>query len=122
MKVKHKKILDLVVVWSGLSSLNFIDTYLKKKKKIDVISPNFKDKLKFKKKYQTEPLPSQMKGKNIFIPLGAKQRIENPGNKPVKIIEAQVGSILKETDIVRYQDIYGRVNWLLILQVCYPKV
>ena len=35
---------------------------------------------------------------------------ENLGNKPVKIIEAQVGSILKETDIVRYQDIYGRVN------------
>ena len=30
--------------------------------------------------------------------------------KPVKIIEAQVGSILKETDIVRYQDIYGRVK------------
>ena len=50
------------------------------------------------------------KGKNIFIPVGAKHRIENPGNKPVKIIEAQVGSILKETDIVRYQDIYGRVN------------
>ena len=46
----------------------------------------------------------------IFIPLGAIHRIENPSNKPVKIIEAQVGSILKETDIVRYQDIYGRVN------------
>ena len=28
----------------------------------------------------------------------------------VKIIEAQVGSILKETDIVRYQDVYGRVK------------
>ncbi len=27
-----------------------------------------------------------------------------------KFIEAQVGSILKETDIVRYQDIYGRVK------------
>ena len=47
-------------------------------------------------------------GENIFIPLGAKHRIENPGKKTVKIIEAQVGSILKETDIVRYQDIYGR--------------
>ena len=46
----------------------------------------------------------------IFIPLGSIHRIENPNNKPVKIIEAQVGSILKETDIVRYQDIYGRVN------------
>ena len=46
----------------------------------------------------------------IFIPLGSIHRIENPNNKPVKIIEAQVGSILKETDIVRYKDIYGRVN------------
>ncbi len=46
----------------------------------------------------------------IFIPLGAVHRIENPYKKPVKIIEAQVGSILKETDIVRYQDIYGRVK------------
>ncbi len=49
-------------------------------------------------------------GENIFIPLGAKHRIENQGKKPVKIIEAQVGSILKESDIVRYQDVYGRVN------------
>ena len=47
---------------------------------------------------------------SIFIPLGAVHRIENPNNKPVKIIEAQVGSILKETDIVRYQDFYGRVK------------
>ena len=46
---------------------------------------------------------------NIFIPLGSIHRIENPHKIPVKIIEAQVGSILKETDIVRYQDIYGRV-------------
>jgi hypothetical protein len=30
--------------------------------------------------------------------------------KPVKIIEAQVGSILKETDIIRYEDAYGRIR------------
>ena len=47
---------------------------------------------------------------HIFIPLGAVHRIENPNKKPVKIIEAQVGSILKENDIVRYQDIYGRIK------------
>ena len=47
---------------------------------------------------------------DIFIPLGAIHRIENPYKKPVKIIEAQIGSILKETDIVRFKDIYGRVN------------
>ena len=47
---------------------------------------------------------------NIFIPLGAIHRIHNPFKKPVKIIEVQVGSILKESDIVRYEDVYGRVK------------
>ena len=47
---------------------------------------------------------------HIFIPLEAVHRIENPSNKPIKIIEAQVGSILKESDIIRYQDMYGRVK------------
>ncbi len=46
----------------------------------------------------------------IFIPKEAIHRIQNLGNKPVKIMEAQLGSILKEKDIVRYEDIYGRVN------------
>ena len=49
-------------------------------------------------------------GEMIFIPLGSIHRIENQNKKPVKIIEAQIGSILKETDIIRFQDIYGRVN------------
>jgi len=53
---------------------------------------------------------SKKQNDHIFIPLGAIHRIENPSLKPVKIIEAQVGSILKETDIVRYQDFYGRVK------------
>jgi len=57
-----------------------------------------------KKKYRMKP------NETIFIPLGSVHRIENPYKKPVKIIEAQVGSILKETDIVRYQDVYGRVK------------
>jgi mannose-1-phosphate guanylyltransferase/mannose-6-phosphate isomerase len=47
---------------------------------------------------------------HIFIPLEAIHRIENLGKKPVKIIEAQVGSILKESDIVRFQDVYGRIK------------
>ena len=46
---------------------------------------------------------------NIYIPLGAIHRIENPYIKPVKIIEAQIGSILKESDIVRYKDVYNRI-------------
>jgi len=47
---------------------------------------------------------------SIFIPVGTIHRIENLYKKPVKIMEAQTGSILKETDIVRYKDIYGRIN------------
>ena len=45
-----------------------------------------------------------------FIPQGAIHRIENPFKKAVKIIEIQTGAILKETDIIRYKDVYGRVN------------
>ena len=46
----------------------------------------------------------------IFIPKGIKHRIQNPNKRVVKIMEAQLGSILKETDIVRFKDIYGRAN------------
>ena len=53
---------------------------------------------------------SKKQDNHIFIPLKTIHRIENPSKKPVKIIEAQIGSILKESDIVRYQDIYGRVK------------
>ena len=53
---------------------------------------------------------SRKKNDHIFIPLEAIHRIENIGTKPVKIIEAQVGSILKESDIVRFQDVYGRTK------------
>ena len=64
-----------------------------------------KPKITLNKKYFT-----MKPDETIFIPLGSIHRIENPYKKPVKIIEAQVGSILKETDIVRYQDVYGRVK------------
>jgi mannose-6-phosphate isomerase-like protein (cupin superfamily) len=42
---------------------------------------------------------------HIFIPLKSIHRIQNPGKKPVKIIEAQIGSQLRETDIIRYDDV-----------------
>ena len=46
----------------------------------------------------------------VFIPAGAIHRIENYFKIPVKIIEVQTGSVLRESDIVRYQDIYGRIK------------
>ena len=53
---------------------------------------------------------SKKPNETIFIPKGTIHRIQNPNKKIVKIMEAQLGSILRETDIVRYEDIYGRVN------------
>ena len=53
---------------------------------------------------------SKKPNETIFIPKGAIHRIQNPNKEVVKIMEAQLGSILKETDIVRYEDIYGRIN------------
>ena len=46
----------------------------------------------------------------VFIPLGSLHRVENKYKKPVKIIEAQVGKILKENDIIRYIDQYNRIK------------
>ena len=50
------------------------------------------------------------KGDTAIIPKGSIHRIENPFNKMVKIMEVQKGSILKESDITRYEDIYGRIK------------
>ena len=50
------------------------------------------------------------KDETIYIPKGAVHRIKNANKKTVKIMEAQLGTILKESDIVRYEDIYGRIN------------
>ena len=51
-----------------------------------------------------------MPNETVFIPKKAVHRIENPFIEPVKIAEVQMGSILKENDIVRYKDIYGRIK------------
>ena len=45
---------------------------------------------------------------SVYIPLGAKHRMENPGKLPMVLIEVQTGSYLGEDDIVRYEDIYAR--------------
>ncbi|WP_298674665.1 mannose-1-phosphate guanylyltransferase/mannose-6-phosphate isomerase [uncultured Lentibacter sp.] len=45
---------------------------------------------------------------SVYIPLGAKHRMENPGKVPMVLIEVQTGSYLGEDDIIRYEDIYAR--------------
>ena len=45
---------------------------------------------------------------SIFVPLGAKHRLSNPGKKSLILIEVQSGEYLEEDDIVRFDDMYGR--------------
>ena len=45
---------------------------------------------------------------SVYIPLGAKHRMENPGKVPMVLIEVQTGSYLGEDDIIRYEDVYAR--------------
>jgi len=46
----------------------------------------------------------------VDVPRGAWHRIENPGRRPVVIIEVQHGPHLEEDDIVRRHDDYGRAG------------
>ena len=46
---------------------------------------------------------------HVFIPAETKHRIENAGDTDVVFIEVQTGDLLDENDIVRYEDVYGRV-------------
>ncbi|MCU7841654.1 MAG: mannose-1-phosphate guanylyltransferase/mannose-6-phosphate isomerase [Candidatus Thiodiazotropha sp. (ex Troendleina suluensis)] len=45
---------------------------------------------------------------SVYIPLGTRHRLENPGLIPLEIVEVQTGSYLGEDDIVRFSDEYGR--------------
>ena len=45
---------------------------------------------------------------SVYIPLGVKHRMENPGKLPMVLIEVQSGSYLGEDDITRYEDRYAR--------------
>ncbi|MDZ7853760.1 MAG: cupin domain-containing protein [Halomonas sp.] len=47
---------------------------------------------------------------STYIPLGTVHRLENPGVIPLRLIEVQTGSYLGEDDIVRFDDVYGRMQ------------
>lgn len=46
---------------------------------------------------------------SVYIPPSTKHRLKNPGKIPLEIIEVQNGSYLEEDDIVRFDDVYGRM-------------
>jgi hypothetical protein len=50
-----------------------------------------------------------------------KHRLKNPGIIPLEVIEVQLGEYLKEDDIVRFNDDYGR-RWgyqILLLHIIF---
>lgn len=47
---------------------------------------------------------------STYIPAGSKHRLSNIGDTELSLIEVQCGSYLGEDDIVRFEDIYGRVK------------
>ena len=55
-----------------------------------------------------ETVKKMHQNESIFIPKQSKHRIENNNAEDLKIIEVQCGNILKEEDIIRYEDIYNR--------------
>lgn len=46
---------------------------------------------------------------STYIPSGVKHRLENAGKSPLVLIEVQSGDYLGEDDIVRFDDMYGRI-------------
>jgi mannose-6-phosphate isomerase-like protein (cupin superfamily) len=46
---------------------------------------------------------------STYIPHNTRHSLENPGKIPLRLIEVQSGAYLGEDDIVRFEDIYGRV-------------
>lgn len=47
---------------------------------------------------------------STYVPLSTNHRIENPGRLPLHIIEVQNGEYVKEDDIIRFDDDFGRNN------------
>ena len=47
-------------------------------------------------------------GQSVYVPLGAKHRMENSGKSRILLIEVQIGTYFGEDDIIRYSDIYSR--------------
>jgi len=45
---------------------------------------------------------------SVYVPSGARHRLENPGKIDLELIEVQTGSYLGEDDIVRMEDDYHR--------------
>ena len=50
------------------------------------------------------------RNESTFIPMETLHRLENPTDKDIHLIEVQCGDYFGEDDIVRLEDVYGRVT------------
>jgi mannose-1-phosphate guanylyltransferase / mannose-6-phosphate isomerase len=55
-----------------------------------------------------EAIKTVHENESIYIPIGARHRLENPGKIDLELIEVQTGSYLGEDDIIRIEDDYRR--------------
>jgi len=44
------------------------------------------------------------KGESIYVPIGTKHRLKNPGIIPLEVIEVEIGEYLQEDDIIRFEN------------------
>lgn len=47
---------------------------------------------------------------SAYVPKSVRHRLANPGKVPLELIEVQNGEYVGEDDIVRFDDVYGRVK------------
>ena len=57
-----------------------------------------------------EAILTLTEGESTYIPARTIHSLENKTNEQLQVIEVQSGTYLGEDDIVRFEDIYGRVN------------
>ncbi len=50
------------------------------------------------------------KNQSTYIPKNCKHRLSNPNDSILTLIEVQNGDYLGEDDIIRFEDVYGRIN------------
>lgn len=57
-----------------------------------------------------EEVKTLEENQSVYIPVEAKHRLVNKTDEPLHLIEVQSGSYLGEDDIVRLEDVYGRLE------------
>ncbi len=55
-----------------------------------------------------DEIKTYSRNESVYIPTGAKHRLENVGQVPLVIIETQIGSYFGEDDIIRLEDDWNR--------------